>query len=79
MAAGTGTYDDPYRISTRPEIIYFSTDSGNWSRYFVLTNDISLSLGSPEETIGNESIPFTGTFDGQGHTLLYFTMDRSGF
>ncbi|WP_301663822.1 GLUG motif-containing protein [Methanoculleus frigidifontis] len=77
-SGGTGTAGDPYRISTRDDVIYLSTDSAHWDNHFIVTNNISLSAGSPTETIGNGSTQFTGTFDGQGHTISDFVMDKSG-
>ena len=38
----------------------------------LLTADIDLSESDyPDQMIGSESGPFTGTFDGQGHTITY--------
>lgn len=38
----------------------------------LLTADIDLSLSSyPDQMIGTEGNPFSGTFDGQGHTITY--------
>ncbi|TAJ43446.1 hypothetical protein CUJ86_10645, partial [Methanofollis fontis] len=81
-SGGNGTAANPYQISTRDDVIYLSTDSANWDKHFIVTNDISLSEGSPTETIGNGSSSdyyFTGTFDGRGHTISEFTIDKSGF
>jgi hypothetical protein len=77
-SGGTGTAGDPYQIGTRDDAIALSTDAANWSKQFIVTNDISLAAGSPTETIGTSSTAFTGTFDGQGHTISDFVMDKSG-
>ena len=77
-SCGSGISADPYQISTRADVINLSTDSGNWDKYFILTNDISLSDGSPTETIGNNSVKFSGSFDGQGYTISNFTMNKAG-
>ena len=42
---------------------------------FVFT-DISLADGSPTATIGNSGTTFTGNFDGQGHAISDFTMNK---
>ncbi|WP_301663561.1 GLUG motif-containing protein [Methanoculleus frigidifontis] len=78
-SGGSGTPDDPYRISTRDDVISLGADSANWDKHFIVTNDISLAAGSPTETIGNKSSAeyyFTGTFDGQGYTISDFVMDK---
>ncbi|WAI01767.1 PEGA domain-containing protein [Methanogenium organophilum] len=80
-SGGSGTSDDPYKISTEDDLIDLSTDSANWvsGTYFILTNDIALA-SSPTETIGNSTSGyyFTGNFDGQGYTISNFTMARDG-
>jgi PKD repeat protein len=77
-SGGSGTETDPYRISTGADLITLSTDSDNWEKYFILTDDISLSAGSPTGPIGiNSSIYFNGSFDGQGYTISDFTMNKS--
>lgn len=80
-SGGTGTAGDPYQIGTRDDVIALSTDAAHWDSHFIVTNDISLSAGSPPETIGNGSSAeyyFNGTFDGKGHTISDFAMDKSG-
>ena len=56
-----------------------SDTSNDWGKNFTLMNDISLSEGSPMNTIGNETNQFTGTFDGQSNTISNFTIDKAGF
>ncbi|WFN35648.1 PEGA domain-containing protein [Methanogenium sp. S4BF] len=73
-SGGNGTAANPYQISTRDDVIYLSTDSGNWDKHFIVTTDISLADGSPTATIGNSGTEFTGNFDGQGHTISEFTI-----
>ena len=65
---GKGTASEPYIISstedwnTLAELI----DNGAYisGKHFKLTNNISVS-----KMLGTESNPFSGTFDGDGHTL----------
>jgi PKD repeat protein len=77
-SGGSGTEAAPYEINTAADLITLSTDSDNWDKYFIVTDDISLSAGSPTEPIGiNASIPFNGSFDGQGYTISDFTMNKS--
>lgn len=82
-----------YQISTAQELQAFSyAASGmagflkNASAQAVLTNDIDLSEASDWLPIGlgilpdgKRNIPFTGTFDGQGHTIRGLSKSRGAF
>lgn len=64
---GSGTPDDPYRISNANEWKYFeSLKDGDYSRFFILTNDIVV-----ETMFASSGLSFKGTFDGKGHTLTF--------
>ncbi|NLO77677.1 MAG: hypothetical protein GX097_04195, partial [Methanomicrobiales archaeon] len=78
-SGGDGSSGDPYQINNSADLIALSVDSGNWSKHFIQTDDISLSGGSPTETIGNSDDMFAGTFDGQGNIISNFTIGKSGF
>ena len=43
--------------------------------YFVLTHDIDMSASAPLEQIGDETHPFKGTFDGNGHVISGVTIN----
>ena len=68
---GSGTSSDPYLISdaTAWRNLYVEVVSGNTfsGKYFRLTNDINVGT----QSIGLENKPFSGTFDGDGHTLTF--------
>ena len=49
----------------------------NLSGHYILANDIDLS-GVSFTPIGNEAAPFTGTFDGNGHTIRSLTLTKAG-
>ena len=74
--AGDGTTTTPYRISTVGELLWFAglvngTLDGvtqNTSAYAVLATDINFGDNS-FVAIGTETYPFSGTFDGSGHTI----------
>jgi hypothetical protein len=75
-SGGSGTAEDPYKISTAAdwqELIAASTD---WDKRFVLLNDIDFG-GQPLTPIGNISTGFTGIFDGQGHVLRNAVLNLS--
>ena len=90
FAGGKGTKDDPYQIATGSQLAYLgeSMKSGTYGEkfqdtYFELTEDID--LGGKEWTPigytaadlimgGHEYFVFSGSFDGNGHTIKNLTI-----
>ncbi len=83
---GFGTEEDPYIIATQKDLVAFRAavnSSANHDSFegktIVLSEDIELD----EETefgdcIGNDDKrPFSGTFDGQGHTIANFRKTKN--
>ena len=73
--SGRGTAEKPYVIRTTAELDLLATRVNNGNEYkntyFVLGADIAYD-GSVENNytpIGDNTHPFSGTFDGQGHTI----------
>ena len=65
-ADGTGTESNPYQISTAEQL---QAINNNVSAHYILTEDIDLK-GVDFTPIGNaDSGAFTGSFDGNGHTI----------
>ena len=66
---GAGTADNPYLISTAEQLTEFANLVSNGSDYsgvyFKLNNDITYN----GTKIGTENCPFSGIFDGGGHTI----------
>ncbi|MHC4519680.1 MAG: GLUG motif-containing protein [Planctomycetota bacterium] len=80
LLAGTGARDDPYLIHTAEELNAVGLFPCEWNRHFRLMADIDLSgyAGSRFNIIGiNERHPFTGVFDGEGHTISNFAWSGS--
>jgi hypothetical protein len=81
-SGGSGTLNDPYQISTLANLVFLSTDTGNWDKNFVLTDDIdasttsSLNDGSGFSPIGNSTTNFSGSLDGGFNTVTGLTIDR---
>lgn len=74
--AGSGTEQDPYQIANAQQLKYITKAL---NAHFVLTADISLNeeaAGSGWDPIGKQEAPFTGTLDGQGHTIKNMWMKR---
>ena len=81
--AGAGTAADPYRIATRGHLMWLSATSGVWDKSFIQVDDIDFEgtlavAGCPGgwSPIGTSSTPFTGVYDGQGHSITKLFIDR---
>ena len=91
-SVGNGSKSNPYEISTAAELAWFRdyVNGGKLSVSAKLTADIDLkdfcyaaANNAKElswEPIGNYSKGYTGTFDGNGHTIsnLYIKVQRQG-
>ncbi len=85
---GSGSSQDPFQIETVEQL---AAVTGAWykDKHFILTENIDLSAYLSEEgdgwndgagwlPIGTSDSPFTGTFDGEGHTISGLYINRSG-
>jgi len=85
---GTGEPNDPYFIYDANQMQAIGADSNDWDKCFKLMADIDLSGydgndGRPKFNIiapdmnvveyGFQGVPFTGVFDGNGHSVSHFT------
>lgn len=72
---GSGTEADPYRISTAAQLQQAAELIGQDSAYagacYTLAADIDLG-GKSWAPMGTEAMPFSGCFDGNGHTVRNF-------
>jgi len=77
-SAGQGTSDDPYQISSINDWQELTTIPGDWDKHFIVTADLDFSgmVLTPvaPDTVASmdylfEGIRFTGSLNGQGHTL----------
>ncbi len=87
---GTGTRLDPYLIYTPEQMNEIGLYPEDWDKHFKLMADIDLAAYAPNQfnLIGlyrtsqdpNErlEVPFSGVFDGQGHTIANFTYEVAG-
>ena len=87
---GSGTSADPYRITSLGNLRWLSRHPETWNKYFIQTRDIDAHTtstwndGQGFSPIGNEQVSFSGTYDGQGHTISGLTIrqpetDHVGF
>ena len=55
-------------VDSADALLRLMNDPAAWSGDYTLTTDIDLA-GSAQSPIGNYATPFTGSFDGAGHTV----------
>ncbi len=78
---GSGTQSDPYQIAT---VVQLQHMNANLSAHYILTDDINASetagwnSGKGFNPVGEEMDQFTGTFDGDNHTISGLYINRSG-
>ncbi|MHC4738738.1 MAG: GLUG motif-containing protein [Planctomycetota bacterium] len=78
---GTGEPNDPYLISSAENMNQIGMNPDDWDAHFLLTADINLAdyTGTEFNIIGMPfDNPFTGVFDGNGHSISNFTYESSG-
>lgn len=83
-SGGSGEPNNPYKITTAEDLNDIGNHIEDFNKCFIMTADISLSgySGSKFNAIGpNTTTPFTGIFDGNGHTIsnLYHTSSGAIF
>ena len=83
IPSGDGTSGTEYQIQTLNHLWWLSQNSGEWGKLFEQTADINMTLtqnwdgGDGFTSIGNITIKFTGSYDGQGHTITGIYINRS--
>jgi len=84
-SGGTGEPSDPYKIATAEDLNDISNHIEDLGKCFVLVNDINLAdyTGTQFKIIGRycgyqdpNNKPFTGVFDGNGHSISNFTYEH---
>ena len=71
---GTGDPCDPFQINDPCQLNTIGQYPNDWDKHFILTADIDLSAYTGEQfNIIGKDYPFTGSFDGNGHTVSNFT------
>ncbi|MEN6386501.1 MAG: dockerin type I domain-containing protein [Phycisphaerales bacterium] len=73
---GSGTAENPYLIRTPSDFNTLGTSPSYWNKYFKLIADIDLSAYKNKyQVIGSYATPFTGSFDGDGHSICNLELD----
>jgi hypothetical protein len=75
-SGGTGEPNDPYQIATAADLIALGEEPNDYDKHFLLTTDIDLDPNLPGGRVFDKAViaptwetPFTGVFDGKGHTI----------
>ncbi len=79
---GNGLEADPYIIETEEQLLGFAwgtNGSSNYSACYKLGNDIELTSNYWTPIGGNGAKKFTGTFDGNGHTISGVNFNYNGY
>lgn len=83
-SGGDGTEGNPFQIANLTDLQYLSEHSGDWGLYFIQTANIDASAtstwnsGSGFSPIGTYvNFPFTGSFNGDNHTITGLNINRS--
>ncbi len=90
FAGGTGEPNDPYQIATPEQLISIGSNPNLLDKHFVLLDDIDLDPNLPGGRAFTKpviapsdsawfvvGVPFSGTFDGRGHSLRNLMFRKS--
>lgn len=81
---GNGTSNSPYQISTLQHLYWLSQDPTLWNKHFILSNHIDMGqtsswyYGKGWTAIGDASVSFTGSFNGNAYSLSNLYINRAG-
>ncbi|MHC4206787.1 MAG: right-handed parallel beta-helix repeat-containing protein, partial [Planctomycetota bacterium] len=93
-SGGTGEPDDPYQIATADDLILLGNNPEHYDKYFILTADIDLDPDLSSRTVFDKAViapdtnnanrwfegtPFSGVFDGNGHTISHLTISGRSY
>lgn len=71
-SAGDGSKANPYQIETLENLYWIAADTLNWNKHYIQTADIDAAEtqnGIGWRPIGNKTKAFSGSYDGQFHTI----------
>lgn len=85
-SGGTGEPNDPYQIATAEDLMLLGNSPGDYSKYFILTDDIDLDPNLPGRKVydkaviaPNREMPFTGVFNGNGRTISHLKIEGTEY
>jgi hypothetical protein len=87
---GSGTKADPYQIENLDHLLWISEGDGGttsmvkrWSSHYILMADVNAAATSSRNNgegffpIGNDIVPFSGSFDGNNHSISSLFIDNT--
>lgn len=86
-SGGDGTSENPYQIANVNDLLLLGADANDYSKSFILINDINLagydfknSIISADinEPYSYEGVPFRGMFNGNNHIISSLYIDANG-
>jgi len=81
-ASGDGTPESPYYISSLENLYWLAQDTARWDLHYIQTADIDASATSAWDygkgwtPVGNAIVKFTGSYNGNGHTISGLYINR---
>ncbi|MEN6335168.1 MAG: hypothetical protein ABFE01_12985, partial [Phycisphaerales bacterium] len=93
-SGGHGTEGYPYKIATAADLVLLGESPADYGKHFILTADIDLDPNLPggrtfdraviapdvnDSNLEFDGTPFSGTFDGDGHTISHLTITGTGY
>ena len=81
QSGGDGSVDNPYQIATYADLQWLQGASSEWDKNFVQTADINAAATATDgwSGIGNQSVVFSGSYDGGGYTIDSLTISSPGY
>ncbi len=80
---GSGTEGSPYQIESWQNLYWISQNTARWDKHYIQTANIvfpseiySWDNNKGWTPIGNDHTTFSGTYDGQNHSILGLTIER---
>lgn len=74
---GSGSESDPYEVISIGHLIEISSTQNLWNKHFIQTIDINALAITGFTPIGTSAKNFTGSYDGQEHTISNLTINKT--
>ncbi len=76
-SGGSGTGSDPYQIYTKNDLYNLTTTTSDWDKHFIQMADLDFTGTASVTPIGSSTTPFSGSYNGQGHTITSLTVSAT--
>jgi len=82
IPTGMGTAEIPYEIATSDNLAWLMSCDSVWNKHFIQTADIDATVsntwadGAGANPIGSSSKPFSGSYNGKGHSISGFYINK---